>query len=238
MRPRQIAAMSGELTSATSLLGRGINILVADNWSPDESAPMLTCLASGAERVMKLGCVMALEADGKEWGPDDLKTLGHNLATLRMSMDGNVQTNLSRATHPNYIKGLVQDTQDDPYLDLVFTAMDRWAAASGRYRDFNILGGDLPINDDPAHALWGEAESKVATDLGLFVKLGDPSHQMAALLTIRETLAGSLVKWWFLQHRVWSHGVLGDNAKVWSSGLDPRNCRAIADYARLALKGR
>lgn len=198
---------------------------------------MLTCLASGAERVMKLGCVMALEADGKDWGPDDLRKFGHNLTTLRVSMDGNVQTNLSRATHPIYVNGLVQGTQDDPYLDLVFTAMDRWAAASGRYRDFNILGGDVPINDDPAHQVWGEAEFRVATDLGLFEKLGDPRDAMAALGSIRQTLAGSILKWWFLQARVWSHGVLGENAKRWSGGLDPRNCRAIADYARVALTG-
>lgn len=237
MRAREIAAVNGELTSATSLLGRGISILVSDTWSPYDSAPMLTCLASGAERVMKLGCVMSLEADGKKIGRKKLKAFGHDLATLRTSMDDTVRTNLNRATHPNYIKDLVQGTQDDPYLDLVFIAMDRWAAASGRYRDFNILIGDVPINDDPAYQVWRDAEFMVATDLDLFKELGDPANAMAALETIRETLAGSILKWWFLQARVWSHGILGVNAQRWSSGLDPRDCRAIADYARVALKG-
>lgn len=237
MRKRKIVALSGELTSATSLLGRGVSILVAETWSQDDSAPMLTCLASGAERVLKLGCVMAFESDGKEWRPADLRKLGHELANLRKITDDYVRANLSRAACPDYLKGLMQDIQEDPYLDLVFTALDRWSAAEGRYRDFDILGGVLPGGEDPAFEVWSQAELKVAIDLGLMEKVGDPTKYMAALLTIRETLAASLLKWWFLQYRVWGHGVVGENAKSWSSCLDPRDCHAIADYARSELGG-
>jgi hypothetical protein len=59
----------------------------------------------------------------------------------------------------------------------------------------------------------------------------------AAKTELREEVAGSVLRWWFLHYRAWAHGVFGAIAWECSSELDPRGRDAIGYLSHEILNG-
>jgi hypothetical protein len=110
----------------------------AEWWRPGVDSP-----GPGTERLMKLTIGLSAEADGNPWQAAEIRQVyGHRLTTLRPDVDRALGERISRAAAPPYIRELADRVNHDHYLPLIFEALAEWSESSGRYRDFNILGGE------------------------------------------------------------------------------------------------
>lgn len=234
--PRPFALIR-EADTTTALLGEGLAMLVREGWRSGAGAPAWTCLASGAERLMKLTIGLTAEAVGKPWPSAEIRNIyGHRLSALRPEVDRALGERITDAAAPPYIRALVGHVNDDPYLPLIFEALAQWSESTGRYRDFNILGGEKVEGYAPS-AAWESAEQRVLVDRPEWLgRLAGPDNR-AALVDMRSELARTVVRWWFLHYRAWAHGVFGAVASQHSSSLDPRSSPVIGAFAEETLAG-
>ena len=65
--------------------------------------------------------------------------------------------------------------------------------------------------------------------------LAEPSGE--SLIALREALAASLLRWWWLVYRSWCHGMFGSRARSLASQIDPRRTSALEPFARRTLAG-
>jgi hypothetical protein len=214
-----------EVSTATQLMATGLNQIVDPDWISAEPASAFTCLASGVERVMKLTYGLDTLNSGALFpNSKDLQRLGHDLMTL----DGIVFPRLlasANSSNNDYVLRLLRDVNADPYWPAILATLNAWAAASGRYRDLDVLAGKTA--GDPPHALWDEVELRCTQDLGLLRALFEPEHG-GALVRIRTRLAESVLKWWFAVYRAWMHGLIGSDQKSPGTLLSPANTRQLA----------
>ncbi|MGH2544704.1 MAG: hypothetical protein ACRDIB_18080 [Ardenticatenaceae bacterium] len=236
-RLRNFVAFDGEAASSIALMGHGLRVLMGPSWMVDEAAVVLTCLAAGTERLLKLTVGHMALADGEEWPGDQIRQYGHHIARLRGDVDALLVTHMRRATGSKYIDSLLTDIAQDRYLDGIFYALDRWADKDGRYRNLDILAGKH-ADTESAQQLWEQVESTALADHPeLLTQLGGGDARSAAT-TLRRHVAFSLLRWWHSYYRAWQHGVCGAQGRQRAAALDPTSCRAIAKQARELLSGR
>lgn len=217
-----------EIGAATQLLATGLNQIIDPGWECREPASAFTCLASGVERVTKLTYGLdTLNSGGSFPNEAELRKLGHDLVKLHDIVIPSLVTHATKAGN-DYAVRLLRDATSDPYWPGILASLNAWAAASGRYRDLDILAGKTNV-DDPPWALWDEAEHRCTEDLKLLRALFEPNNHHSALLAIRTRLAQSVLKWWFALYRSWRHGLLGDHGSVPSSALSPADTLQLAE---------
>lgn len=228
-------ALIREATTTSALLAAGVEMLLRPSWSLASAGPSWTCLASGAERLLKLAVGLTAEANKQPWPTAEIRNVyGHRLGDLRPSVDQTLQARLIHATSEPYVRALAELVTADPLLADIFQCLSEWSEASGRYRDLDLIGG-AEIIQDPPSAAWERAERKVWEQRPeLLGALTGPDHR-AAVETIRTELASSMVRWWFLHYRAWSHGVFGPKARHMSGELDPRSRPTQNEFARKIL---
>jgi hypothetical protein len=218
-------------------MGHGLGVVLGPYWPVDEAAVVLTCLAAGTERLLKLTAGHLALADGEDWPGAKIRKYGHQLNRLRSDIDALLVARVQRAESPNYVRTLLADNAEDPYLGGIFNALDRWAAAAGRYWNLEALSGDT-ADTESAEELWERVESVALADHpALLAQIGGANAREAAA-TLRRRLALSLLRWWHSYYRAWQHGVCGAQGRQRSSVLDPAACRAIGEQARQLLGGR
>ncbi|GAA3703380.1 hypothetical protein GCM10022399_19930 [Terrabacter ginsenosidimutans] len=234
--PRALALIR-EAETTTTLLVEGVSMIVRPDWRLSSGAAAWTCLASGAERLLKLTIGLSAEADGLPWPADEIRhTYAHRLLLLRPDVDRALGERLGRAPAAAYIASLVELVAGDPYLPTIFEALAQWSDSTGRYRDFEMLAGHEVQRNGPA-ATWEAAERLTWTARpDVLEGLAMPDNR-SALVTMRSELAGSVLRWWFLHYRAWAHGVFGPVAKQHSSSLDPRDIGAIRALTSRLLTG-
>lgn len=219
------------IDEATSHLSEGLASLARPGWSIDEHAATFTALASGIERLAKVCIGLAGLDDTGKWSGS--RGDGHDLSKLRGKLDALLDQRSAKAVHPKYINQLRADLNKDPALPLIFAALEAWAATPGRYGTLDALAGKPPTTDRPEH-IWMEAE-EAATTPEILAGLGDPTGW--AVNELRQSMARSILLWWFVIYRAWSHGVFGPLARQLSGEIDPTRPRALAAFARAELSG-
>lgn len=221
-----------EIDNATILMSDGLVALIRPGWALFNHAATFTALASGVERLCKVCVGMAGLDDSGMWTAT--KGDGHDLAKLRAKVAALLDERTSRAVSPKYINLLRASVDADPALPHIFAALDAWAATTGRYGALDSLAGNPPTASKPEH-LWEDAE-RAATTPEILAGLGDPSGW--AVRATRESLATSVLTWWLLIYRAWSHGVFGPLGRQFSSELDPGRAQTLSAFSKQALKGR
>lgn len=219
-----------EADNATSSLAAGVSSLATRGWSVEEHAGTFTNLAVGIERMAKLSIGMsALDETGTWRSPH-----GHAVAELCERLDGLLDERLSKAASPVYISSLLKGVRGDLALPLIIATMDAWAATTGRYGVLDRLNGKAFAGPSPEE-LWQEAEQAAMTPTILAAL---PAPDGSGVVALREELAGSLLRWWFLIYRAWAHGVFGPHGRQMSSELDPKRPQPSRALATRLLAGR
>lgn len=126
-----------------------------------------------------------------------------------------------------YVGGLISEVSTDPYWSDILLALDGWAATSGRYRDLDALRGKQ-AQGDPPWAGWERAERRAVEENGGWVNLTDET-----LVAARQRMLLSIMRWWHTIYRCWQHGLVGEDGKVFSSELKPRNHHLDSSIAAL-----
>lgn len=220
--------LSSEITTATELLALGLNQAANTKWQARQPGGVFTQLSQGVERVLKVTFGLNEQSHGREVDPKfGSGSGGHALIDLNARVFDVLQSESRRKTP--YIEGLVNETLADPYWPDLLLALDRWAAAAGRYRDLDALRGK-ELQGDPPSASWDEAEHRAITDAGGWTNL-----TAETLVASRQQMLLSIMRWWHTLYRSWQHGLVGDEGERFSSALDPKNIHLNKDILNLIV---
>lgn len=163
--------LSSELTTATELIALGLNQIASVKWVARQPGGAFNQLAQGVERVLKLSFGLNKQNKGRVVGAQfGSGGSGHGVITLHTRVMENLLAETSSAAP--YVHSLLTETLADPHWADILTALDRWAATSGRYRDLDAIRG-RPVHGDPPWATWEEAEHRAVTELGGWGNLTD-----------------------------------------------------------------
>jgi hypothetical protein len=220
--------LSSEITTATELLALGLNQAANAKWQARQPGGVFTQLSQGVERVLKVTFWLNEQRYGREVDPKfGSGSGGHALRELNTKVFEVLQSESRRNTP--YMEGLVNETVTDPYWPDLLLALDRWAAADGRYRDLDALRGK-GSHGDPPWASWDEAEHRAVTEAG-----GWGNLNAETLIASRQRMLLSIMRWWHTVYRSWQHGLVGDDGETFSSGLDPKNIHLDEDIFNLVV---
>lgn len=218
--------LSSELTTATEMLALGLNQIADPKWVARQPGAAFTQLAQGVERVLKLSFGLGEQRQGREV---DAKFgsggAGHALIALHAAVMKSLLDESASASP--YVWGLLSEALADPYWNDALRALDHWAATSGRYRDLDALRGK-GAQDDFSWVPWEEAERRAVGEVDGWGNLNDE-----VIAQSRERILLSIMCWWHAIYRSWQHGLVGDQGKSFSSGLDPRNRHLNPSIANL-----
>ena len=218
--------LSSEITTATELLALGLNQAANKKWVARQPGGAFTQLSQGVERVLKVTFWLYEQSHGRAVDPKfGSGSGGHALDELNAKVF-DILISESQSRTP-YIEGLVNEVVRDPYWPDLLLALDRWAATSGRYLDLDALRGK-ESHDDPPWASWDEAEHRAVTDAGGW---GNPTTE--TFEASRQRMLLSIMRWWHTLYRSWQHGLVGDEGKMFSSELDPKNVHLDRGVFRL-----
>lgn len=208
--------LSSEITTATELLALGLNQAANPKWKTFQPGGVFTQLSQGVERVLKVTYWLNEQDHGREVDPRfGSGPGGHALLELDRRVFAALQSE-SRERTP-YVTGLLEEVTTDPYWPDLLLALDRWAATSGRYRDLDALRGK-ESQIDPPWASWDAAEHRAVTEAGGWGNLTDDTFAVS-----RQRMILSIMRWWHTLYRSWQNGLVGDQGRMFSSDLNPKN---------------
>lgn len=176
MAPLRWAALSKELDAAASLLAHGVRILQIDGYSVLDAPTVLACLATGAEKLLKLTIGMvALEETGA-W--PDRKTMAEDYRHAILDLDRHARDAITRRIDESgaagYIRQLLDSVENDAVIGLVLEALDNYARR-GRFYNLDMLAEAPQLGPSPSE-LWRDGvETKIVlTDTSLLEEIADP----------------------------------------------------------------
>jgi hypothetical protein len=131
---------SKELDAAASLLAHGVRILQIDGYSVLDAPAVLACLATGAEKLLKLTIGMVTVEETGTW--PDKRTMAERYRHAILDLDRNaraaIANRIDESGAPGYIRELLDSVDNDAVVALVLQALDNYAR-KGRF--YNLAGG-------------------------------------------------------------------------------------------------
>jgi hypothetical protein len=189
---------------------------------------VFTQLSQGVERLLKVTFLLSEESAGRAVDPKfGAGAGGHAIG----DMNTRVLSALAAASESAvpYVRELLADTMNDPYWQYVLTALDSWAATSGRYGDLDALRGK-ESRRDPAWAPWEEAERRAIAEGGGWGNMSD------VLTASRLRVLCSVMRWWHTLYRCWQHGLVGADGKTFASDVSPQNLHLNGELVELVAR--
>ncbi len=184
--------------------------------------PLFACLATGAEKLLKIVHGLVVEDEQGQW-PSKASmstTYSHAILDLDALCRGHIRDRLHTATSSGYIGGLLAAVDDDQVIRDLLEAVNHYAR-QGRFHNLDTLADGPPDHPSP-RVLFETLELEIWKREGLGGQLGkDQPAFDAALAQGNLVLRSSLIRWWELYYRAAQHGVLGPRAKRWLSTGSP-----------------
>jgi hypothetical protein len=222
MAPPRWAALSKELDAAASLLAHGVRILRIDGYSVLDAPAVLACLATGAEKLLKLTIGMVAVEETGTW--PDKRTMAERYRHAILDLDHNaraaIANRIAESGAPGYIRELLDSVDNDAVVALVLQTLDNYAR-KGRFYNLDMLA-DAPQPDPSPSELWHDGvETKILLeDMSLLEEIADPRKYPAGRQRLNRKIIASIEGWWELYYRAWLTGTLGSWAAMWASQLD------------------
>jgi hypothetical protein len=220
----QLAALSKELDAAASLLAHGVRILQSDGYSVLDAPTVLACLATGAEKLLKLTIGMVAIEETGSW--PDKKTMAERYRHAILALDryarAAIMRRIDKSGAPGYIRELLSSVENDVVIGPVLEALDNYAR-QGRFYNLDMLA-DVPQVDPSPSELWHDGmETKILlADTSLLEEIADPKKYPAGRERLNRRIVASIEGWWELYYRAWLTGVVGSLAQMWAPQFDPK----------------
>ncbi|MBA3418405.1 MAG: hypothetical protein H0U09_06840 [Geodermatophilaceae bacterium] len=220
--PAVWSALEYELEGTWSLLGQSERMLRDLRVVTEDYDPLFACLATGAEKLLKIVHGLVVEDEQGQW-PSKASmstTYSHAILDLDALCRGHIRDRLHTATSSGYIGGLLAAVDDDQVIRDLLEAVNHYAR-QGRFHNLDTLADGPPDHPSP-RVLFETLELEIWKREGLGGQLGkDQPAFDAALAQGNLVLRSSLIRWWELYYRAAQHGVLGPRAKRWLSTGSP-----------------
>lgn len=215
----KVRALSEEIDAARSLLYHGLTILVSYTYASRDADALFVCLASGAEKLLKLSAGMeSLETAGTWPSKTMMMGWGHDIVELDRYVRGLIIQHAGRSTAPGLIAELLAAVNSDPYIDPLLHTLGTYAKR-GRFYNLDHLA-DATQTEEPPGELWEQLHHEVTTrHPDLLAGLATPDNWDSARTQLNQHIVESVQAWRELIVRSWRTGVLGSSAKQWSPQL-------------------
>ena len=221
--------LASEISTATEHLALGLNQAANPAWQARQPGAVFTQLSQGVERLLKVTYLLSEESAGRAVDPKfGAGAGGHAISALNTRVLSTLAA-ASESAAP-YLRELLADTMNDPFWRDVVTALDAWAATSGRYGDLDALRGKAS-QVDPAWAPWEEAEHRAMAEGEGWGNLSEEALTASRLLVLH-----SVMRWWHTLYRCWQHGLVGADGKTFASDVSPQNLHLDAVLAGLVAR--
>jgi hypothetical protein len=221
--------LASEISTATEHLALGLNQAPNPAWQARQPGAVFTQLSQGVERLLKVTYLLSEESAGRAVDPKfGAGAGGHAISVLNTRVLSTLAA-ASESAAP-YLRELLADTMNDPFWRDVVTALDAWAATSGRYGDLDALRGKAS-QVDPAWAPWEEAEHRAIAEGEGWGNLSEE-----ALIASRLLVLHSVMRWWHTLYRCWQHGLVGADGRTFASDVSPQNLHLDAALAGLVAR--
>lgn len=215
----RIAALSYELEDAVALWAAGRAHL--QQMRPDGAGVVLSLLAAGAEKLLKLTLgLSALDTEGR-WPSVHVmrQRWGHRIAELDEQVRALLLERIHLSNAQPFIRALLGRTETDPIRAELFGTLQDYASA-GRFAHLDTLAGSTPDVPSPRQRWDGLASELVLARPQLLAGLAGPQQDFDACLAELAGLLDESLRWWqYALYRCWQHGLAGAEARRWSAHL-------------------
>lgn len=221
---RQSVALLNEIASTRNLLAYGVRTVRTSELIESTRDPILTMLSIGLEKLYKLSLGLFALRDKRQWpSKTEMKANGHRLADMHEAVMNELRNRTARKSA--YIRGLVQELDDDPVLLPTIHALDVYGRM-GRFYNLDQLGNDpQPVNPEAA---WNEIEKAALQDPEAarqrevsLNNLGDQEALDAAVAALHNRIAVSVERVWVALAMCGSNHVLGETGRTFGTLLHP-----------------
>ena len=210
-------AMIRECSDAASLFSRGLHATRAIRFDYDDAVVVMSLLALGAEKMLKLTIGLAHRDRGERWpSTADMRRIGHRVREA----DRIARPLLDRyaGTAPGFLDGVKFAVGNDRTVDEVLEALDRFGAA-GRFYYLDLLAEDPQPGESP-RMLWTSMTTAMAlSDPALLADINSTERAHEGRRRLNEEVATALARWWDLYVAGWRTGVIGKEAQRYAGGI-------------------
>ncbi|MBU2669928.1 hypothetical protein KOI35_41105 [Actinoplanes bogorensis] len=214
-----------ECTDASALFTRGLDMLASVRDDDTGAVAVMSLLALGAEKMLKLTIGLATVDQGRPWpSKSEMRDIGHQV----LAADSAARPLLRRlrGTAPGHLTGLEAEVDADAILPVVLEALDRFGSA-GRFYHLDVLAEAKQPAASPRH-LWHDATTAVMKqDPGLGAAIDGTTDHAVARRRWNNTMVTSLRTWWEMYYAAWRSGVIGDLAHQFAGELKLRDIATV-----------
>lgn len=138
--PKTWVALSRELDSTMGLLTTGLRLLDQVRFLEGDLEPAMVCLASGAEKLLKLTYGLAVTDATGSWPSKAVmqNKYRHQISALDQECRAFIADRIDLAAAPGYIRTLLDRSASDPFLQPTLDALTTYAA-QGRFHNLDVL---------------------------------------------------------------------------------------------------
>lgn len=218
----RMLTLEAEAASAASLANSGLALL-RNMGSRGEADPVLVCLATAAEKLLKLTIgLAALETYGEWPTKAEMQGFSHDILKLNSRAMAEITARVDDAVHPPVVSQAVMDSIGIAWTEPLLTALANYGGGGRFYNLDSLAGAHQPHPSPPL--LWWKMEIEI---LGhqpevLETPLGPPLTMAEARRPLNAHTAVGFITWWEFYFRAWRHGVIGENARALSTTIKLR----------------
>jgi hypothetical protein len=216
----KLRALSDEVDAVSTLLRHGLDILSTYRYATRDADAVFVCLASGAEKLLKLTVgLYELNASGSWPSKATMQgKYGHDIVRLDREVQHLIKDHSHDSTVPGLIDQLIAEVSADPYLSPILETLGRYAIR-GRFYNLDVLAEAPQPAESPAQ-LWEELHQKLLEQRpDLLSKIASADWE-SGRAEINALVVASVRQWAALIVRAWMTGVIGPQAKVWAPQFD------------------
>lgn len=212
-----MSTLKDETIAARSLARQGLHLLASLDDAAEDSGPVLACLSSAAEKVLKLTIGLASLDSTKSWpSVKQMKKFDHDVIALNLAARDACLGRVIGADIPHIPVRAFMNSDDMVWTKPMLEALSNYGSG-GRFYNLDHLAGRSQLHPSPG-AMWNSMERSVLGDMPELVGLYALQHVNDAdmRLNLNVQLTRAFEAWWLFYQVCWKHGVLGDRARALS----------------------
>jgi hypothetical protein len=215
---KRMLTLEAEAASAASLARTGLTLL-RNMGSQGDADPVLVCLSTASEKMLKLTIgLAALERHGEWPSKAEMQAFSHNILKLNSQAMSEIATRIDDAVHAPAVWQAIKDSLDIAWTEPLLTALANYGGGGRFYNLDSLAGAQQPHPSPPL--LWWEMEidilrhrPEVLESAGLELSMAEARRPLNA------HTAKAYSSWWDFYFLAWRHGVVGDDARALSTTI-------------------
>jgi hypothetical protein len=216
---KRMLTLEAEAASAASLARTGLTLL-RNMGSQGDADPVLVCLSTAAEKMLKLTIgLAALEQHGEWPSKAEMQAFSHNILKLNSQAMSEIATRIDDAVHAPVVWQAVKDSLDIAWTEPLLTALANYGGGGRFYNLDSLAGAQQPHPSPPL--LWWDMEIGILGHRPEVLETPPVPH--ASMAEARRPLNAHTAKgfssWWDSYFLAWRHGVIGEDARALSTTI-------------------